>query len=85
MQNVKSKQRKNVSYVIWTYWSHPGRYPMGVGNCASQKVKPIEHLQKSVFMGKVGKNPTCMGRTKGNTIRRGANTIANQENIIPCK
>jgi len=25
MQNVKSKQHKNVSYVIWTYWSHRGR------------------------------------------------------------
>lgn len=75
MQNVKSKQRKNVSYVIWTYWPPPGRYPMEVGNYTSQKVKPIEHLQKQVFIGKVGKNPTCIGRTKGNTIRRGANTI----------
>lgn len=24
-----------------------------------------------------------MGRTKGNTIRRGTNTIVNQDNIIP--
>ncbi len=52
---------------------------MGVGNYTSQKVKPVEHLQKQVFIGQVGKNPTCIGRTKGNTIRRGANTIANQK------
>lgn len=40
MQNVKSKQRKNVSYVIWTYWPHPGRYPMGVGNYTGLSVNP---------------------------------------------
>lgn len=81
MQNVKSKQRKNVSYVIWTYWPYPGRYPMGVGNYTSQKVKPIEHLQKQVFIGKVGKNPTCIGRTKGNTIRRGREYHLKPENL----
>ncbi len=42
---------------------------MGVGNYTSQKVKPVEHLQKQVFIGQVGKNPTCIGRTKGNTIK----------------
>lgn len=28
------------------------------------------------------KKPTCTGRTKGNTIRRGTNTIVNQDNYI---
>lgn len=54
---------------------------MGVGNCASQKIKPIERLQKLVFMGKVGKNPTCIGRTKGNTIRRSYEYHRKPENL----
>lgn len=89
IKNVKSKQRKNVSYVIWTYWPHPGRYPMGVGNYTSQKVKPNKcrymaySKQNKSLLGKVGKNPTCIGQTKGNTIRRGMNTIINQDNLIP--
>lgn len=44
---------------------------MGVGNHTSQKVNPIKHYKNKSSIGKVGKNPTCLGRTKGNVIRRG--------------